>query len=67
VFLDDMSMPKIDQYGTQQAIALLKLLVEKHGMYERNEELNWKFVTDIDWIAAMSAPGKEFERENYAN
>ncbi|CAF1548071.1 unnamed protein product [Rotaria magnacalcarata] len=57
VFLDDMSMPKIDQYGTQQAIALLKLLVEKHGMYERNEELNWKFVTDIDWIAAMSAPG----------
>ncbi|CAF4829118.1 unnamed protein product [Rotaria sp. Silwood1] len=57
VFLDDISMPKIDQYGTQQAIALLKLLVEKHGMYERTGELNWKYVTDIDWIAAMSTPG----------
>jgi dynein heavy chain len=57
IFLDDISMPKIDQYGTQQAIALLKLLIEKHGMYERTDELNWKFVTDIDWIAAMGTPG----------
>jgi dynein heavy chain len=59
IFLDDMSMPKIDQYGTQQVIALLKLLIEKHGMYERNGELNWKFVTDIDWIAAMGTPGNQ--------
>lgn len=58
IFLDDISMPRIDQYGTQQAIALLKLLIEKHGMYERNGDLNWKFVTDIDWIAAMGTPGK---------
>ncbi|CAF2548494.1 unnamed protein product [Rotaria sp. Silwood2] len=59
IFLDDISMPKIDQYGTQQSIALLKLLIEKHGMYERTGELNWKFITDIDWIAAMSTPGNE--------
>jgi dynein heavy chain len=57
IFLDDISMPKIDQYGTQQVIALLKLLIEKHGMYERNGEFNWKFLTDIHWIAAMSSPG----------
>ncbi|UJR10037.1 hypothetical protein I4U23_014260 [Adineta vaga] len=57
IFLDDISMPKIDQYGTQQVIAFLKLLIEKHGMYERNAELNWKFITDIDWIAAMGTPG----------
>ncbi|CAF4450612.1 unnamed protein product, partial [Adineta steineri] len=24
---------------------------------ERNGELNWKFITDIDWIAAMGTPG----------
>ncbi|CAF0910630.1 unnamed protein product [Adineta ricciae] len=57
VFLDDVSMPKIDQYGTQQAIAFLKLLIEKQGMYERSNELNWKFTTDIEWIAAMGTPG----------
>jgi dynein heavy chain len=60
IFLDDLSMPKIDQYGTQQVIALLKLLIEKHGLYERNGELNWKFLTDIDWIAAMGTPGNPF-------
>lgn len=58
VFLDDMSMPKVDQYGTQQAIALLKLLVEKHGMYEREEELNWKHIADLEWIGAMGTPGR---------
>ena len=58
VFLDDLAMPKIDQYGTQQVIALLKLLIEKHGMYERTDDLNWKFIIDIDWIAAMGTPGR---------
>jgi len=60
IFLDDLSMPKVDQYGTQQAIALLKLLIEKHGMYERTGELNWKFLTDIQWIGAMGTPGNHF-------
>lgn len=57
VFLDDISMPKIDQYGTQQAIAFLKLLIENHGMYERTGELNWKHIADINWIGAMGTPG----------
>lgn len=29
MFLDDMSMPHMDTYGTQQPIALLKLLLER--------------------------------------
>lgn len=60
VFLDDLSMPNIDQYGTQQVIAFLKLFIEKHGIYERNGDFNWKTIVDIDWIAAMSTPGKLF-------
>ena len=27
-FIDDLNMPKIDIYGTQQPIALLKFLIE---------------------------------------
>ena len=60
IFIDDISMPKVDQYGTRQVIALLKLLIEKHGMYERSGELNWKFLTDIDWIAAIGTSGNHF-------
>ena len=29
VFLDDLNMPRMDQYGTQQPIALLRLLVDR--------------------------------------
>jgi dynein heavy chain len=30
VFVDDLNMPKIDIYGTQQPLALLKFLVERN-------------------------------------
>lgn len=48
-----MNMPQIDTYGTQQPIALLKLLLEKGGMYDRGKDLNWKIYKDIFFIAAM--------------
>ena len=48
-----MNMPQVDTYGTQQPIALLKLLLEKGGMYDRGKDLNWKMFKDIFFIAAM--------------
>lgn len=53
IFIDDMNMPQVDTYGTQQPIALLKLLLEKGGMYDRGKDLNWKMFKDIFFIAAM--------------
>lgn len=47
VFIDDMNMPRVDSYGTQQPIALLKLLIENGGMYDRGKDLNWKIFKDI--------------------
>ncbi|KAG8456021.1 hypothetical protein GDO86_001999 [Hymenochirus boettgeri] len=57
VFMDDMNMPKVDEYGTQQPIALLKLLLEKGGMYDRGKEMNCKFLRDLGFIAAMGKAG----------
>ncbi|CAF1153283.1 unnamed protein product [Adineta ricciae] len=57
VFIDDLNMPKVDTYGTQQPIALLKLLLEKGGMYDRGKDLNWKKYQDMIFIAAMGKPG----------
>lgn len=48
-----MNMPQVDTYGTQQPIALLKLLLEKGGMYDRGKDLNWKMFKDVQFIAAM--------------
>ena len=53
VFIDDLNMPQVDTYGTQQPIALLKLLLEKGGMYDRGKDLNWKMFKDIFFTAAM--------------
>lgn len=47
VFVDDMNMPRVDSYGTQQPIALLKLLFERGGMYDRGKDLSWKIFKDI--------------------
>ncbi|XP_055003053.1 dynein axonemal heavy chain 10 [Sorex araneus] len=57
VFMDDMNMPKVDEYGTQQPIALLKLLLEKGYLYDRGKELNCKNIRDLGFIAAMGKAG----------
>uniref|UniRef100_A0A3Q3MNV8 Dynein axonemal heavy chain 10 n=1 Tax=Mastacembelus armatus TaxID=205130 RepID=A0A3Q3MNV8_9TELE len=57
VFMDDMNMPKVDNYGTQQPIALLKLLLDRGGIYDRGKELNYKLLKDLGFIAAMGKAG----------
>ncbi|TPP59989.1 Dynein heavy chain 10 axonemal [Fasciola gigantica] len=56
IFIDDMNMPQVDTYGTQQPIALLKLLIERKGVYDRGKDLNWKRMQDIGYFAAMDRP-----------
>ncbi|XP_058809033.1 dynein axonemal heavy chain 10 [Phymastichus coffea] len=57
VFIDDMNMPVVDTYGTQQPIALLKLLLERNGFYDRGKDLNWKTIRDTNFLAAMGRSG----------
>ncbi|KAJ3328734.1 Dynein heavy chain 10, axonemal, partial [Blyttiomyces sp. JEL0837] len=56
-FIDDLNMPSKDTYGTQQPIALLKLLIEKGGLYDRGKELSWKFLKDVQFVGSMGTPG----------
>lgn len=50
-------MCQVDDYGTQQPIALLKLLLDRGGMYDRGKELNYKILKDLGFIAAMGKAG----------
>ena len=52
----DLNMPQKDTYGTQQPIALLKLLIERGGIYDRGKELNWKYLKDVQFTASMGPP-----------
>ena len=56
-FIDDLNMPAVDKYGTQQPIALLKLMLGRSGTYDRSRDSNWLHMKDIQYIAAMGHPG----------
>lgn len=47
LFIDDMNMPLVDTYGTQQPIALLKFLFEKGGFYDRGKDLSLMYMKDM--------------------
>lgn len=57
VFVDDLNMPKVDTYGTQQPIALLLFLIGRGCMYDRGKDLNLKQLKDLQYIGAMGPPG----------
>ena len=57
VFVDDLNMPRVDTYGTQQPIALLKLVIDKGFLYDRGKDLTIKYIKDMQFIAAM-VPGR---------
>jgi len=64
IFIDDLNMPRVDKYGTQQPIALLKFLVETGSMYDRGgidgnntDRLKLKKYMDVSYLAAMAPPG----------
>jgi dynein heavy chain, axonemal len=56
VFVDDINMPSVEKYGAQPPIELLRLFVDKKGLYDR-ETLEWKRVEDTTVIAAGARPG----------
>eukprot|EP00930_Biecheleria_cincta_P003159 TRINITY_DN104093_c0_g1_i1.p1 TRINITY_DN104093_c0_g1~~TRINITY_DN104093_c0_g1_i1.p1 ORF type:complete len:2548 (+),score=550.26 TRINITY_DN104093_c0_g1_i1:162-7646(+) len=57
IFIDDLSMPKIDTYGTQQPLALLKFVIERMFMYERGGDLEKIILQDAQFVSGMQPPG----------
>lgn len=57
IFIDDLNMPKVDTYGTQQPIALLLYLMSRGSLYDRGKDLSLKTIKDLQFIGAMGPPG----------
>jgi dynein heavy chain len=57
VFIDELHMPIVDKYGTQQPIALLKFLLDKKLMYERGGVLERREYRDCQYVTALLPPG----------
>ncbi|XP_065178852.1 dynein axonemal heavy chain 6-like [Sycon ciliatum] len=55
-FIDDLNMPKLDTYGSQPPIELLRQYQDFRGFYDR-EKLFWKDIQDVVLISACAPPG----------
>ncbi|KAF5287317.1 hypothetical protein FQR65_LT02190 [Abscondita terminalis] len=56
VFVDDVNMPKLETYGAQPPIELLRQFLDYGGLYDR-EKLFWKVIQDVVVTAACAPPG----------
>ncbi|CAM5115591.1 unnamed protein product [Eretmochelys imbricata] len=56
LFVDDLNMPKLDRYGSQPPIELLRQYQDFGGFYDR-EKLFWKEIQDVTIASACAPPG----------
>ena len=56
IFVDDLNMPKVDTYGSQPPIELLRQFQDFRGFYDR-DKLTWISVEDVTLSAACGPPG----------
>jgi dynein heavy chain len=58
LFIDDLSMPSLEQYGAQPPIELLRQLIDHQSWYDQLEKGRpLKEVIDLDFLAAMGPGG----------
>ena len=55
IFVDDINMPAVEEYGAQPPIELLRLFLNMKGVYERSD-WTWKEVRKATLIAAAAPP-----------
>ncbi|CAB3225668.1 unnamed protein product [Arctia plantaginis] len=56
VFIDDVNMPRLDVYGAQPTIELLRQFLDFGGLYDR-DKLYWKEILDVILSCACAPPG----------
>ncbi|KAG2381746.1 hypothetical protein C9374_006130 [Naegleria lovaniensis] len=59
IFIDDLNMPNLEQFGAQPPIELIRQMIGCGGFYDvsNREEFPWKVVHDSTVAAACGPPG----------
>lgn len=57
IFIDDLNMPRKDEFGSQPPLELLRQWVDYGGWFDRNVREIFKNILEIQVVAAMGPPG----------
>lgn len=59
LFIDDLNMPELEEFGAQPPIELLRQLLGEKGFYDvkDREDFPWKKVKKVTMVAACGPPG----------
>lgn len=60
-FIDDMNLPEIETYGTQNSIAFLTQQMQHGSVFDREDLGFRKELVDIQYVAAMNPTAGSFE------
>ena len=55
IFIDDINMPSVEEYGAQPPIELLRLFLNAKGVFSR-EDWSWKEVRKATLVAGAAPP-----------
>ena len=69
VFVDDLNMPQLEEYGAQPPIELLRQWMDYGGWYDlESSEKTFKKIQSIKFVAAMGPPGggRNYITERYS-
>jgi dynein heavy chain len=58
--VDDLNMPKVDKYFTQQPIALVRQLIDYGTYYDRSDLAVQKRMKDIMFVCCMNPKSGSF-------
>lgn len=56
IFIDDVNMPSVEEYGAQPPIELLRLFVDRLGFWDRKERF-WRDIIDTALLCSSAPPG----------